>query len=116
VILLQIAVTRWGTFREPFSTGFADRFAWRYLPAGTTTEGREKRRMAQDLAYDMMLEVQGLIRSLAVRTTLNRELLVGETFNFQGRDWVVERVQPVASAELDRRVVAREVASESLAA
>jgi hypothetical protein len=41
---------------------------------------------------------------------------VGETFNFQGRDWVVERVQPVASDELDRRVVAREIASEFLAA
>jgi hypothetical protein len=72
--------------------------------------------MARDLAYDMMLEVQGLIRSLAVRTTLDRELRVGEKFRFQGRDWVVERVQSVTSAELDRRVVAREIASESLAA
>jgi len=72
--------------------------------------------MARDLAYDMMLEVQGLIRSLAVRTTLDRDLRVGETFNFQDRDWVVERVQPVASGELDRRLVAREIASESLAA
>jgi hypothetical protein len=80
------------------------------------TVGKENCCMARDLSYDLMLEVQGLIRSLAVRTRLDRELRVGETFNFQGRDWVVERVQPVAPQELDRRVVAREIASESLAA
>jgi hypothetical protein len=68
--------------------------------------------MARDLAYDMMLEVQGLIRSLAVRTTLDHELHVGETFNLRGRDWVVERVDLVASKDLDRRLVAREVVSE----
>lgn len=68
--------------------------------------------MARDLAYDMMLEVQGLIRSLAVRTTLDHELHVGETFTLHGRDWVVERVEAAASEGLDRRLVAREVASE----
>ena len=67
--------------------------------------------MASDLAYDMMLEVQGLIRSLALRTTLDRELRVGETFMLQGREWVVERVAPVAGADFDRRLVAREVES-----
>jgi hypothetical protein len=68
--------------------------------------------MTQDLAYDMMLEVQGLIRSLAVRTTLDRELRVGETFNLYGRDWVVQRVDVVSKEDLDRRVVARELDSD----
>ena len=68
--------------------------------------------MARDLAYDMMLEVQGLIRSLALRTTFDRELRVGETFVLHGREWVVERVAPVSAADFDRRLVAREVESE----
>jgi hypothetical protein len=65
--------------------------------------------MTQDLAYDMMLEVQGLIRSFAVRTTLDRELRVGETFSLRGRDWVVQRVDAVTQEDLDRRLVAREL-------
>lgn len=69
--------------------------------------------MARDLAYDMMLEVQGLIRSLAVRTSLDHELRVGETFTLHGRTWVVERVDTVSSKGLDRRLVAREIASEA---
>jgi hypothetical protein len=69
-------------------------------------------RMTQDLAYDMMLEVQGLIRSLAVRTTLDRELRVGETFSLHGRDWVVQRVDAVTEEDLDRRLVARELVSD----
>jgi hypothetical protein len=68
--------------------------------------------MTQDLAYDMMLEVQGLIRSLAVRTTLDRELRVGETFSLHGRDWVVQRVDAVTEVDLDRRLVAQELVSE----
>jgi hypothetical protein len=75
--------------------------------------GREKLRMTRDLAYDMMLEVQGLIRSLAVRTSLDHELQVGETFTLHGRNWVVERVAAVSSKGLDRRLVAREVASDT---
>jgi hypothetical protein len=67
--------------------------------------------MASDLAYDMMLEVQGLIRSLALRTTLDHELRVGERFMLHGREWVVERVAPVVGADFDRRLVAREVES-----
>ena len=67
--------------------------------------------MTQDLAYDMMLEVQGLIRSLAIRTRLDRELLVGETFSLHGRDWVVERVDAVTEEHVDRRLVARELVS-----
>jgi hypothetical protein len=68
--------------------------------------------MTQDLAYDMMLEVQGLIRSLAVRTTLDRELRVGETFSLHGREWVVQRVDTVTKENLDRRLVARELVSD----
>ena len=63
----------------------------------------------QDLAYDMVLEVQGLIRSLAVRTRLEQELQVGETFSVRGRRWVVSRVDSVSKGGVDRRVIAREV-------
>lgn len=41
--------------------------------------------MTQDLAYDMMLEAQGLIRSFRVRMSLDRELRIGETFSTLGR-------------------------------
>jgi hypothetical protein len=68
--------------------------------------------MSRDLAYDMMLEVQGLIRSLALRTTLDRELQVGETFTLHGRTWVVQRVAAASGENLDRRLVARELASD----
>ena len=64
--------------------------------------------MTKDLAYDMMLEVQGLIRSFGVRTTLDRELRVGESFDLGGRRWVVAKVDPVQNDDLDRRLVARE--------
>ena len=65
--------------------------------------------MAQDLAYDMMLEVQGLIRSLAVRTRIDRELQVGETFSLRGRRWIVSDVHHANREGLDRRLIAREV-------
>ena len=65
--------------------------------------------MTQDLAYDMMLEVQGLIRSFAVRTRLDRELRVGETFSLRGRRWVVSNIQHANREGLDRRLIAREV-------
>jgi hypothetical protein len=68
--------------------------------------------MSRDLAYDMMLEVQGLIRSLALRTTFDRELRVGETFTLHGRSWVVQRVDAVSDEHLDRRLVARELDSD----
>jgi hypothetical protein len=64
--------------------------------------------MAKDLAYDMMLEVQGLIRSFGVRTTLDRELQVGESFDLRGRRWIVAKVDTVQKDDLDRRLVARE--------
>ena len=65
--------------------------------------------MAKDLAYDMMLEVRGLIRSFGVRTTLDRDLRVGESFDLRGRRWVVSRVDTVEKADFDRRLVAQEV-------
>ena len=67
--------------------------------------------MTKDLAYDMMLEVQGLIRSVSLRTSLDRELRIGETFSMRGRHWVVSEVRPVRSAGVDRRLIAREVDS-----
>jgi hypothetical protein len=66
--------------------------------------------MAQDLSYDMMLEVQGLIRSLAVRTEFDRELHVGDRFNLLGRDWIVATVRAGDKEGFDRRLIAREVA------
>ncbi len=65
--------------------------------------------MTQGLAYDMMLEVQGLVRSLAVRTTLHRELRIGETFSMSGRRWVVSDVQVMNRKGVDRRLIASEI-------
>ena len=65
--------------------------------------------MAKDLAYDMMLEVRGLIRSFGVRTTLDRDLRVGESFDLRGRRWMVSKVDAVEKDDLDRRLVAHEV-------
>jgi hypothetical protein len=65
--------------------------------------------MAHDLSYDMMLEVQGLIRSLAVRTKVDRDLHVGESCSLRGRRWVVSAVRDVDEEGLDRRLIAREV-------
>jgi hypothetical protein len=76
-------------------------------------EGR-KPGMTQDLAYDMMLEVHGLIRSLAVRTRLDRELRIGETFSMRGRHWIVADVHHASSEGLDRRLIAREVEPDDL--
>jgi hypothetical protein len=64
--------------------------------------------MAHDLSYDMMLEVQGLIRSLAVRMNVDRELRVGDTCNLLGRDWIVSTFRVGDKEGLDRRLVARE--------
>jgi hypothetical protein len=65
--------------------------------------------MADDLAYDMMLEVQGLFRSFGVRANFDRDLRVGETFDLRGRRWVVCRVDAVNRDDFDRRLVAQEV-------
>jgi hypothetical protein len=65
--------------------------------------------MTQDLAYDMMLEAQGLIRSFGVRISLDRELRISETFRMIDRRWVVTEVHSASSEGVDRRVVAREL-------
>jgi hypothetical protein len=64
--------------------------------------------MAHDLSCDIMLEVQGLIRSPAVRINVDRELRVRERFNLLGRDWIVSTVRAGDKEGLDRRLVARE--------
>jgi hypothetical protein len=65
--------------------------------------------MADDLAYDMMLEVKGLFRSIGVRASFDHDLRVGETFDLRGRRWVVSRVDAVDRGDFDRRLVAHEV-------
>jgi len=62
----------------------------------------------KDLAYDMMLEVEGLMRSQTVRVTLDRELELGETFDLHGRRWVVAQMGKVKTRTVDRRLVARQ--------
>jgi hypothetical protein len=51
-----------------------------------------------------------------VRTTLGRELSMGETFDLRGRCWVVSKVDRVDRGDLDLRVVAREVDEPQIAA
>jgi hypothetical protein len=81
----------------------------RYGPAPSLIDVRGELEMTQDLAYDMTLEVRGLIRSLAVRTRYDGELRIGETFSLRGRRWVVCNVRDASREDLDRRVIAREV-------
>lgn len=72
--------------------------------------------MPDALTYDLMLAVDGVIRSIPVRTKLGSELSVGETFALRGRRWVVSKVDLVDRGDLDRRVVAREVDEPQIAA
>ena len=65
--------------------------------------------MGRELCYDLMLEVEGVMRSQPVRMHLDRELEAGETIDVHGRRWKVTRVGPARSLHVDRRVVAREV-------
>jgi hypothetical protein len=65
--------------------------------------------MDKDLSYDMALEAQGLFRSIVLRTTLDRELRVGETFTIEGRRWVVSRMDRCDAADIDWRLVAHEL-------
>lgn len=71
--------------------------------------------MTERLVYDMMLEVEGLVRSLTVRTTLHRELRIGETFSVSGRRWVVSDVQVVNRKGVYRRLIASEFVRARLA-
>ena len=72
--------------------------------------------MSVELTYDLMLEVTGVLRSILVRTKLDSDLRVGETFDLRGRRWVVSSVDQIGGEDFDRRAVAREVAEANVAA
>jgi hypothetical protein len=72
--------------------------------------------MSAELTYDLMLEVTGVLRSIPVRTKLDFDLRVGETFDLRGRRWVVSSVDQIGGEDFDRRAVAREVAEADVAA
>jgi hypothetical protein len=68
------------------------------------------RGMEKLLRYDMMLEVDGVLRSQDVRVELDREVEPGETINMHERDWLVTAVTAAKPNHgLDRRLIAREV-------
>ena len=72
--------------------------------------------MSVELTYDLMLEVTGVLRSIPVRTKLDSDLRVGETFDLRGRRWLVSSVDQIGGEDFDRRAVAREVAEADVAA
>jgi hypothetical protein len=72
--------------------------------------------MSAELTYDLMLEVTGVLRSIPVRTKLDSNLRVGETFDLRGRRWIVSSVDQIGGEDFDRRAVAREVADADVAA
>ena len=51
--------------------------------------------MSAELTYDLMLEVTGVLRSIPVRTKLDSNLRVGETFDLRGRRWIVSSVDQI---------------------
>ena len=66
--------------------------------------------MEKILRYDMMLEVEGILRSREVRARLDREIHPGETIKVHDRDWVVIEVRAAKPNHcFDRRLVAREI-------
>jgi hypothetical protein len=70
--------------------------------------------MEKLLAYDMMLEVEGILRSQDVRVNLYREVRPGETINVHGRDWLVTDVDVAKpNLGLDRRLIAQEIVHEA---
>ena len=72
--------------------------------------------MSAELTYDLMLEVTGVLRSIPVRTKLDSNLRVGETFDLRGRRWIVSSVDQIGGEDFDRRAVSREVAEADVAA
>jgi hypothetical protein len=70
-------------------------------------------RVPGEFADDVMLEVQGLFRSRMVRMHLDRELRPGDTFDLDARRWIVRRVSPAKSLNIDRRIVASELVAEA---
>jgi hypothetical protein len=71
--------------------------------------------MPAELTYELMLEVKGVLL-ITVRTKLDSDLKVGESFDFGGRRWVVSKVNEVWRDDLDRRVVAEQVDDADIAA
>jgi hypothetical protein len=71
--------------------------------------------MGREICYDLMLEVEGIMRSRSVRLRLERELETGETIDVNGRRWQVTRISPGRSLHVDRRVVAREIVEPAAA-
>jgi len=67
--------------------------------------------MRKELMYDLMLEVEGILRSRTLRIRRERELEPGDVLDLDGRRWEVMRVGPSRSLRVDRRVVAREIVS-----
>jgi hypothetical protein len=67
--------------------------------------------MRNELMYDLMLEVEGILRSRALRIRRERELEPGDVLDLDGRRWEVTQVVPSRSLRVDRRVVAREIVS-----
>ena len=72
--------------------------------------------MSAELTYDLMLEVTGVLRSIPVRTKVDSNVRVGETFDLRGRRWIVSSVDQIGGQHFDRRAVAREVAEADVAA
>jgi hypothetical protein len=65
--------------------------------------------MRNELIYDLMLEVEGILRSRPYRIRRDRELEPGDVLDLDGRRWEITQVGPSRSLHVDRRVVAREV-------
>jgi hypothetical protein len=75
-----------------------------------TAEREDSCVMEKMLRYDMMLEVDGVLRSQDVRVELDREVQPGETISMHERDWLVTEVTAAKpNHDLDRRLIAREV-------
>jgi hypothetical protein len=71
--------------------------------------GKIRRAMEKVLCYDLMLEVEGILRSQRTRIRSDRDLKPEEILDLHGRRWEIVRVDPARSLHVDRRVVAREI-------
>ena len=106
-----IRVERW---HPVFNSTFTGRIrVYRPRSCNSTTGDSD---VPAELTYDLMLEVKGVLRSITVRTKLDSDLKVGESFDFGGRRWVVSKVNEVWRDDLDRRVVAEQVDDADIAA
>jgi hypothetical protein len=95
------------TLRQPFTGPTPDLHQLDFESDGG--EGR-LRVMEEKLRYDMMLEVDGVLRSQDVRVELDREVQPGETINMRDGAWLVTEVTAAEPNHgLDRRLIAREV-------